>query len=508
MEEKDLQAGNLTTPPPTDIPESPSTEEPTPAANIQAAEAPVSEPVQPTGPNARERLRGAVLDQGPVKTSSFMRRAGIFDDYEITNAKEMAFFMRVFAASALLHLLIFAVAMQLPVVVQTTCESTEFTQRLCDTMYVASLFSSAGAPDYVDEPYDQSAVLGGGDVTFIATDAFTYPEGYWALQDELEGKLPDTSVQDPGSFFGDVNGTNTSSAPSIDLTKPPALPNQNPNAVAGGAIDSPFSASPNPVPPLSRNGGRRVTESKVPAVNPTTEGEQANANSNTPPNPNKPNGNQVANNTVPPANPDIVTYNGAGKDKVTVNKRVLIDFAGDLAGKLKDNQVNLQAPFTVAVEGALDADGKFDESTWKFTQLDGDPKMVDVAKAAIQAVSKSGWLGYLKVLGNKKLSFTLQQDQDKIFVTINSEVDTEEKARTLASGLNALIFGGKIINKGTDEGVLLDSATVTNQGKTFILNFSLGQDIAQPMIQRKLADAGIKPSSETLSANKVSTTVK
>src|ERR1044072_1714218 len=209
MEEKDLQAGKpaaanaeisaLT------AETHPTDEQPT-AVNMQAADTaqaepslaapasappPPAAPSGPSGPSARERLKGAVLDQGQVKASNFMRRGGLFEEYEITNAKEMPFFMRVFAASALLHLVIFAVAMQLPAVVETTCESTEFTQRLCDTMYVASLYQPR---DMVDQPYDPTQIpdaLNGQDVTFITTDSFQYPEGYWTLRDELEGRLPE-----------------------------------------------------------------------------------------------------------------------------------------------------------------------------------------------------------------------------------------------------------------------------------------------------------------------------
>jgi hypothetical protein len=532
MEENEIQAGNpkAETPAVTLEPQSPDQQVSAtdmPVDGVAAASAPmtdvnaaITEPnAQTTESNARERLRGAVLEQGQVKASNFMRRGGLFDNYEITSAREMPFFMRIFAASALLHLLVFAVALQLPVVVQTTCESTEFTQRLCDTMYVASLVSTAGGPIYVEQPYDQDQIAGGEDVTFITTDgALEYPEGYWTLRDEIEGRSPDqAAIPEPGSEFNfgtvnGVNGANTASPSTLDLTKPPKLPGVNPNAVTGGEITSPFAASTGPAPPFS-GGGRRVTGSKnpgknIPGINTPPSSAANNSTNSVAQNPTIiPNANQAVNTTPQAANPDIVTYSGSGTQKIVINKRVLKDFAGDLSGKVKDNQVDLQAPFTVAVVGELDADGKFDETKWQITRVEGDEKMRAVALQAIQAVSKSGWLGYLKVLGNKRLSFTLQQDQDKILVTINSEVETEEKARSLAGGLNLLMAGGKLLNKGTDEGVLLDGATVTNQGKVFILNFSLDQQVAQPMIQRKLAEV-IKPTSATMNANNFSTTGK
>ncbi len=496
MEEKDL---------PTSGPITPINEQDTAESIVQpeefVADEPVpvfqiSEPVAPadenpwTQPSARERLRGAVQEQNP-KVSDFMRRGGLFEGYEVSSAKEMPIFMRVFAASALFHLVVFAVGLQLPAVVETTCESTEFTQQLCDTIYVASLIGGSNH-GFVDEDYTPSEIPSAEDVTFITTDSFQYPDGYWTLQDEINGIPQGDELGMINPTLSDVNGINNTGSPTtLDLTAPPNLPKNNPGALSGNPADlnSLFPSSgggTGKTVRVPKNGKRTV----VPAEKTQEQGEQAET-----PDPKKGNDTAAVKPTPKPADPDIET----NADGIEINKKPLKTLAGSISKKVKNNEVDIAAPFTVVAEGVLGKDGKFDLTKTVFTKNEGDEKMVGVAKEAMQAVNDSGWLSYLKALGNKKVVFSIQQDQDKISVLIQSEVDTEQKAASVASGLNTIISIGKLANKETDEGILLSGAIVTNQGKTFVLNFSLPQDIAQPMIKRKLAEVEKKTSENGLS---------
>ena len=133
-------------------------------------------------------------------------------------------------------------------------------------------------------------------------------------------------------------------------------------------------------------------------------------------------------------------------------------------------------------------DGELDPKKTRYTDSQGYQKMVDLAKEAIEAISKSGMLTYLDQLGGKRIVATLQQDKDNITIVIKSAIETEEKAKSLASGFKLLISTGKILRKGKDEEALLKAATVTNQGKVFVLNFAVPQQMAQELIQKQLKD--------------------
>jgi hypothetical protein len=454
MEEKDLQPGEITEfqppavdgvsqPPPGEqiqsvevsapMAEGPqATSEDVPAAEIQQAETSQAGYVRSAEPSLRERLRGAVLEQqgGPVKVSGFMRPAGLFENYEITSEKQMPFFMRVFAASALLHLLIFATALQLPAVVETTCESTEFTQRLCDTMYVASLLR----PDrvWVDQDYDPTqipdAAINPDDVTMITAENFGYPDGYWTLRDEIEGRIADETVTPAvdGAPFTFGNSPNpTTPPPEIDLSRPQSLPKQRKGAVTGKDIDDVFKTSPGPRGPLD-GGGRKIADSdeKIAGKNPAGIPEpNANSNTNTNTNPN-----------TTAQNPKAVSPLPEG----ALNKKALYDFRDKLVAWREDGQNNFYQQFQYSLAGTIDNDGKLvvDE---KSVQFGGDPKMQEILKLAIASFSDSGLLKAVKDLQSKAVKITMIQDGNQFLVRLETQQGNEKDARRLYNSISVAL---------------------------------------------------------------------
>jgi hypothetical protein len=498
MEEKDLQAGDPAAEASALTPETHSTDEQTTEVNMQAADTtrPEPSPAAPspaaqTGPSARERLRGAVLDQGPVKASGFMRRGGLFEEYEITNAKEMPFFMRVFAASALLHLVIFAGAMQLPTMVERSCESTEFTQRLCDTMYIASLYQPR---DMVDQPYDPTQIpdaINGQEVTFITTDSFPYPEGYWTLRDELEGRLPDelTPAPDP-NVFGTPNGTGSS--PSLDLSAPPSLPGNSSGPITGGAIQPPVITSTAPAPPFM-GGGTKVKTPRGSNANTAIPGINT---SNTPPNGNT---NAVAQNAnKPPVNP-------LAED--AYNKAPLYDFRDKLVEWREISQNNFYQVFQYSLAGTIDKDGKLavDEKSIAFA---GDPKMQEIIKLAVASFSDSGMLKLLKDLQSKAVKITMAQDGNQFVVRLETAQGTEKDARSLYNAINVAIEIGKItVARGADQEAdpvnkqkelatleLIKMAQLKREGNIIIIDTMVPNKFAEDMYQTYKKDLEEKKS--------------
>jgi len=482
MEEKDLQAGEAGT-------ETPVVETEAPLAPEAVPEFKMSEPKPP--------VKEGFKEERTVRVSSFMRRGGLFEGYEINNQKEMPFFMRVFAASALAHLVVFAVALQLPAVVQNTCETTEFTQKLCDTMYVASLLSNSAGRDFVDQPYDPTQIPDADqEVTFVTTDSFQYPEGYWALQDEINGISPDLAVvQDPNLGFGSVNGTSDSPA-GLDLSKPPVLPNQNPDAVTGGDITSPFSIGPNPVNPPS-SGSRTPRGSgkgkKPPLASETTE-PPVNKNT-TAQNQNK----KPAANTTP--------KNPLAED--AYNKKPLYDFRDKLVEWREAGQNNFYGQFQYSLAGTIDKDGKLVvEGTPAFN---GDPKMQEIIKTAVASFSDSGMLKLLKDLQSKSVKITFVQDGNQFNVKLESEQDSDKNARSLYNTINLALEVGKIwVARGVDEEQdpknkqkeqttldLLKMAQLRREGNVIIIDTAVPNKFAEDMYQTYKKDLEEKKSKQT-----------
>lgn len=445
-------------------------------------------------PSARERLRGSVLEE--QKTSDFMRPGSLFEGYEITNTKQIPFFMRVFAASALAHLVIFASALQLPAVVQTSCESTEFTQQLCDTMYIASLVSSTSV---VAEPYDQTVIpdaLNGEEITMISTSDFTYPEGYWTLRDELEGRTPTDMIIDPatgtvtdGSMTGTVNGggfnpplsTVNTPGPTLDLGRKPNLP-KNSGKITGGVDDLEMgsgggtSSTPTQTGPLGNNGGGvKLGGGKRPTNNGTGKTGTGTGNQQSL-------GNKI-NNQGTGSTPGTTDPN-------KFNKQPLLDFRNRVV-EWRDAQKNdLFQRFDYAFAAKI-KEGKL-EIDEKSLLFNGDSKMQEMVKAGVAAFSDSRILRVLEKMESQQVKITFAQDGSQFLVGLESLQPTDIKARTLSSTLNVVLEAGKILNsrnaddKETLE--LLNMAQIGADGSKLTITVPVSNQFVEAFYQKYKQD--------------------
>lgn len=460
-----------------------------PAENIQAAEnSQLAENTQPMEVSARERLRESVQGH-PARASNFMKRGGLFEGYEITNAREMPFFMRVFAASALFHLVVFATALQLPAVVQTTCESTEFTQQVCDTIYVASLIPNR---DFVNEPYDPTILPDGinsEDVTFISSSDFNYPEGYWTLQDEINGIVP---VEEVGTFSPtpDING-GTGSPPILNLNGPQVLPNQNPNAVVDdmAGINKPFIVG-------GGNGGGRKGGG-------TRRGGGIKKGSGVSGSPEK----------LPPLSDPAVSDKGKDPDKDktkidngtvviktedTYNMRPVEDWRNGLIKKREEGGLDFYAPFEYAIEGTIDKDGKLVAAKNKEPFYNGNDDMKEVARTAVAAFGDTGLFKVLKDIQSQNVRIIFKTDGAQINgrVEIDFGPDAERKANGISGAINLAksILGMKIANATkfdpSDKEMmdLLNLVKVEKNGTVVIINAAATKDFAEALYQKYKQD--------------------
>ena len=186
---------------------------------------------------------------------------------------------------------------------------------------------------------------------------------------------------------------------------------------------------------------------------------------------------------------------------VSVNKRPLQDFANHFKAKFEKGEIDLDKSFKVVVEGILTKEGKFDLSLDKktgkpktqFTLTEGDAQMVEVAKAAIESVGDSGFFGYLRNLGAEKIKLTVAQDGETFSASIESEQKDENKAKTMASGLNSVFEVVKLAYKQDKRRFSEDEITIINgfqtptaDGTNFILNFALPKKTFHEIILHEL----------------------
>ncbi len=421
----------------------------------------------------------------------------LFYNYEFKNWNFSPRLYKILASAVMLDLLFLVVIAQADLT-NKGCD-TFLTSAVCqviDTAYIANaLFGTKR--EYVDAVYEKTQ-LKDADVTFVdvsdADPPFEYPGCYFPEATPEPCGLPPASNLSPGYIAPGLPIPNYSGENNL-LTRKAHPPKANPGAVEGNIPSSPLGNS---------------TDDESVASNPKNPGSKkfpGSKNGNGQPE-TSPNANQSANtNTAPGVNPT-----GPVKDE-DINKRPFKDL-GNLVNDLKaKNAINLETPFLVNAKGKLTKDGKLDPKTFKFVQAtssDPDHKMIEIVKEGIEAINDSGYLNYLKDLSGKDLDLLVQQNDQTLSAVIQSEMESETRAKSITSGLKFLIG----LKKGQKESptadqndkddlLLLNGATVVADGKKVVITFTVPKDVVQQMIQRKLDELAKEPkqSNDTLGSN-------
>lgn len=416
----------------------------------------------------------------------------LFENYEIRSWDIGSRIYKIIGISAVANLLALLVVAQGSLLTMKGCDSP-LVGRVCsvlDTVYVGSMLFGTDR-EYIDAAYDKTKIED-LEVTFIDVSnidpRLNYPESFVdATTGQPVPMLPRFAVQDPmlalnnGMSDIDVNSLPNqfpmppSTGGSL-LDTPQVLPPSNPNVISGNLPDFNSGSSPSYTPPKPRRTPRPKNPGNLPDLDDNDVAEA------------KPS---------PSPTPVVAPTQMSDEDikNVPINKRPLVEFADVVAEKWESKEVDLNQPFTVVLNGVLAADGSLDPKASKFdvAKQKGDEKMINVGKAALEALGKSGYLTYLKNLNVDKFNATLVQDDNQITVVITSAQKTPEAAKTVASGLGVAISVGKTITEDpSDERTLLNGAKVTADGKTFTLNFAIPKPVAQEMINRKLKEAATK----------------
>lgn len=429
----------------------------------------------------------------------------LFHNYEIKNWEFSPRIYKILASSVIINVLAFVIIGQTNLLTMKGCDSP-FVGRVCqvlDMAYIGAVMFGTER-DYVDAAYERID-LGDADITMIDVSGeappLSYPEGYFQIANpqefamlKLQSENPGAGYLAPGIPAGPSNGPNM-------LNTVPKLPRSNPNAVKGEVPKSPFSIEDDEDETVGKVGnrgrpGKMPNDSKNSNTNVDQQVADVNTNSNTP--------------TVNPTDP---------VSGVEINKRPMVDL-GNFVNELQANkEVNLQSEFIINAQGKLDKNGRLDPKTFRFVEAKSvDENMIAVVKESIEAINVAGYLQYLKDLSGKDFRLQLQQDAENISAVVQSEMETDTRARSVKSAIDLAISIVK--NRKTasdadqndkDDLLLLENAKVEVDGKKVIIRFAVPKAVAHPMIQRKLAEQAAeakKPSGNAMIKPNDNTAVK
>ncbi|MFV0387983.1 MAG: hypothetical protein ACK5NT_04445 [Pyrinomonadaceae bacterium] len=408
-----------------------------------------------------------------------MEEKEFLQDYEI---KPWVFNARTYKilTFSVAILVVSVVALSQTNLIQTKACDSYYIGKVCqtlDTVYVATVAFS-GDNGYEVKEYERTKI-DDADVIWVdqtgAGPKFTYPEGYFYKPESEVQELPGE-----GSTF-----TDPIMPPKNDLAQ--ISPPEPPSSGKGGIWN---------VKPKLPKANKKVVSGDLPdSLLGSIEGEGSKEGDG------KPKGDENAKNgksgTGDSKNSSLDNKTAKSSDSVDdskINKQPLYDFA-DLALERYDSKtVDFTEQFRVKLSGEIKKNGRLDPERTKYTEAIGDTEMVEVAKRGIESVGESGWLEYLSRFGVKKLDMVFAQNDTNLMAIITSDLPSEEKANTVATGLRTLISGALMAhNNGLkqlqpDEVKLLQAAKVSSSGNVMQITFSLPKPEAVTIITARLSD--------------------
>jgi hypothetical protein len=179
------------------------------------------------------------------------------------------------------------------------------------------------------------------------------------------------------------------------------------------------------------------------------------------------------------------------QEPVTINKLPMRDLGVHTRERIRNNSIDLGAPFSVELTGTITKAGRISPETARYIRSEGDKEMIDLAKRAIDAVNAAGYFAYLSELSGEEFVLRVEQDASVFNASVNTGVASESRARTTASALQMMaalirneIESGK--RPAGDDLRLIQSMTVSAKGKNVILNFKLPKAEFRQMIESSL----------------------
>ena len=360
--------------------------------------------------------------------------AQLFEKFEVNSDRKWGVVLtKLMVASLVLHLGLLGLVIYVPTV--------------RDTVNIAALIANTR---FVDKDYEATRIA--EDVQVVQLEKFRYPDGYFALENQIESGTPAaTATPDP---FAPKIISQANQQRDID---PEASPSPTPDASASATASPGPSASPSAAiaeaspSPLTQKEAQKQLEKTA-----------------------------EENNLALPVENEI-------------NKKPLRDFA-EYANDLKNQgKLDLNKPFEIVITATLDEKGRLIKP--RVANSTGDNALVDLFLRMVEALNDSGFLAYLQPISKDNPGATVKiivkQGEAEVLASIESEASSPQRAESLAKALNALLYFGAGSRAGKDEEVLMKNTTATPEGNRVVVNFSMPRQSVVDMIKKQMATAGV-----------------
>ena len=358
--------------------------------------------------------------------------AELFEKFEVNRDPRWKVLTRLLVGSLVLHLVLLWMAVYVPTV--------------RDTLNIAALVAST---KFVDKPYEATQITDNVQVVQL----FRYPDGYFTPDGQVAAELPPAPV--PGVV--DPFAPKIISQASSSSKEPEPSPSPSPVASVSPEVSPSVSAAASPAPSAS--------PSAVAQASPMTPEEAQKQLEKT-----------AEENKLP-----LPTEN-------EINKKPLKDLAAHVSDLKKQGKLDLNKPFKIVIQAELDEKGKLINA--QLIEKEGDDILQDLFKRMISALNDSGLLVFLQPVRQDNpgaiVKITIQQGEQEVLASVESEASSAQNAEKLARGFNGLLAAGAWARAGKDEAELMKNSTAKLDGKKVVVNFSMPRQSVIDMLKKQM----------------------
>ena len=173
----------------------------------------------------------------------------------------------------------------------------------------------------------------------------------------------------------------------------------------------------------------------------------------------------------------------AGAEKFpTINTKPFTDLLKQGKEMRDAKEIDLSGTLEMEVDANRQEDGLLTDVEVTDISANSNPKLLQLAKDFVAAISDSKLLAALK--GTKHLKMRVKLDGKEVAVRVLTEMGSESEATTMASGYNGLLFLGALSKKGKDEEALFKSVQIAAEAKQIVLTFNMPRAKAGDLLSK------------------------
>jgi hypothetical protein len=316
--------------------------------------------------------------------------------------------------------------------------SIAYVPMLRSMLHIAFLFGDA---DYVNEDY-LKAEIRDSSITWLENGRFEYPAGYFSK--DAPWNVPTDKIVEKREVA------------EIKRPKPTPkpTPKSKPTPESSEVAKSEPTPSPTPQSEVAQNSNR---ESEDPNLSEQEAEEALNKQAT------------EANIKRPPK----------------INTKPFKDLIAEANKMWEAGELDLSGSMEMLIEGDLGENGSL--VNIRINKKRGDPKLEEIAKKFIQALSASRGLAFLD--GVKHLSISLKLDDRQINAVATTQVDTSDRATQMAEGYSGLLFIERVRKSGRDEAIILKNTNISSEGNNIVVKFKMPRTTAKDLISKHIPKA-------------------